>query len=133
VGRLEPDEAAIRTGEREGLRASIDSGAADDVLERDALVPAMPVLTATEGTRHVRVAAPQEIKDALRGLSFRPCDRRSRPSGYSPEHWLHGQTLFAGKHLASRAAARLWLQASSQSSGCRASQSAIAHLLPERR
>ena len=72
VGRLEPDEATIRTGERERLRASVDRGAAGDVLERDALVPAMPVLTATEGTRYARVAAPQEIKDALRGLSYLP-------------------------------------------------------------
>ena len=78
VGRLEPDEATIRTGERERFRASVDGGAAGDVLERDALVPAMPVLTATEGTRYARVAAPQEIKDALRCLSYLP--RRS-PDG----------------------------------------------------
>lgn len=69
VSRLQPNEPAVRTRERKRLRTAIDRGAAGDVIQRDTLVPAMPILTAAERTRHARVAAPQEVKDPLRGFS----------------------------------------------------------------
>jgi hypothetical protein len=119
VSRLQPDEAAIRTRERERLHATIDSGAAGDVLQRDTLVPAMPVLTATERTRHARVAAPQEVKDPLRGLSYLPL-RSPDAMPLLPGRWPHARALFAEKNLASRAAAvtsfrpEFWMQRQSE-------------------
>ena len=75
VRRLEPDEATVRTGERECFGLSVDRVAANDMLERDTLVPAVPLLFATEGTGHARTAAPEEIKYVLR--RYRP-SRRAR-------------------------------------------------------
>lgn len=134
VGRLKPDKATIRTRERERLRASVDRGAAGNVLERDALVPAMPVLTATEGTRHARLAAPQEIKDVLRSPSYLSASasadaaERRLPQSTGPT-----DDPVRREHLASRASARRWLQASGQRSGRGASQSTVACLTLERR
>jgi hypothetical protein len=66
VRRLEPDEATVRTGEREGFGPSVDRLAANDMLERDTLVPTVPLLLATEGTSHARTAAAEKIKYVLR-------------------------------------------------------------------
>jgi hypothetical protein len=61
------------------------------------------------------------------------CDRRTRVSGHCGRALAPQATLFAGKHLASRASARRWLQASGQRSGRGASQGTLAHLTLERR
>jgi hypothetical protein len=61
------------------------------------------------------------------------CDRRTRVSGHSGGALAPQTTLFAGKHLGSRASARRWLQASGQRSGRGASQSTVACLTLERR
>jgi hypothetical protein len=66
VCRLEPDEAAVRARERERLGSAVDGVAAEDVVERDALVPPVPLLMTTEGTGDPGVPASQEIKDRLR-------------------------------------------------------------------
>src|SRR5919204_260929 len=43
-----------------------------------------------------RVAAPQEIKDALRGLSYLPLRSRDGLSGYPAEHWPHRRPCSPG-------------------------------------
>lgn len=74
------------------------------MLERDALVPTMPVLTATERTRHPRVTTPQEIKDALHGLSY---NSQRLPDGDGLPALRSGTDLLEGKHLASPASTYL--------------------------
>jgi hypothetical protein len=61
--RLEPDEPAVRTGEGKRFRVSIHRVAADDMLERNPLVPAVPLLAAAERTVLSSAAASQEIED----------------------------------------------------------------------
>ena len=74
MGGLEPDEPAVRARERERLRTPVERFAPDRVVERDPLVPAVPVLVAAEGTGHARSPTPQEVEDGrLRRHSLRHC------------------------------------------------------------
>jgi hypothetical protein len=61
--RLKPNETAVRTGEGKRFRVSIHRIAAGDVLERNPLVPAVPLLAAAKRTAPSSAAAPQEIED----------------------------------------------------------------------
>ena len=61
--RLEPNESAVRTGERERFRIAVDGIAADNMFERNPFVPAVPLLSATKRTVHASAAASQEIEN----------------------------------------------------------------------
>ena len=63
VGGLESDEPAVRAGERERLGTPVERSAPDRVVERDPLVPAVPVLVAAERTGHARFPTPQEVEN----------------------------------------------------------------------
>jgi len=63
VGGLEPDEAAIRAGERERLASSIDGSAPDRVVERDPFVPALPLLVPAEWAGDAGSPTLQEVED----------------------------------------------------------------------
>lgn len=57
---LKPDEAAVATRQGECLCAAVDGGTVADVVERDALVPAFPVLSSAEGALQARATTAKE-------------------------------------------------------------------------
>jgi hypothetical protein len=66
VRGLKPDKAAVHARERESFAVAVDRVASDRVLERYALVPAVPLLFATERAGHACTAALEKINDAFR-------------------------------------------------------------------
>ncbi len=65
VRGLQADETAVGAGERKGFRASVYRFAFTYGVERDTFVPPVPLLMPAERAAHTRIAALEEIKDAL--------------------------------------------------------------------
>jgi hypothetical protein len=76
--RLKPDEPAVRTGEGKCFRVSIHRVASGDMLERNPLVPAVPLLAAAKGTVLSSAAASQEIEDLHRSIRKRATSDSTR-------------------------------------------------------
>jgi hypothetical protein len=63
VGGLQPDESAVGAGERVCLSAPVECAAVDRMVERDPLVPPVPIFVAAERAGHARSPASQEVED----------------------------------------------------------------------
>jgi hypothetical protein len=63
---LKTDEPTIRAGEGNRFCPSVDGFPSERALERDSLIPSVPLIVSTKGAVHPTVAAPEEIEDALR-------------------------------------------------------------------
>ncbi len=63
VGGLQSDESAVGAGERVCLSAPVECAAVDRMVERDPLVPPVPIFVAAERAGHARSPASQEVED----------------------------------------------------------------------
>jgi hypothetical protein len=69
VRRLQANEPTVRARERKRLRPPIHRTARNDMLERDPLIPSVPLLLPAERTPPPSIAAAQKIEDALHHLT----------------------------------------------------------------
>jgi hypothetical protein len=81
VSGLESDEAAVRASERDDFGPAVDRCWPRHRREGHALVPAVPVLVATERAVLPRAAAPEEIEEVLPPIRHSP--QASRPGAWS--------------------------------------------------
>ena len=100
MSRLQADEAAVDTGERERFGASVDRFASDHMLKRDTFVPPVPLLVATEGATHARAAALEEIAHSTLPASTTLAGFHLIPpiGGRLPHENSRGRAAFAGAH-----------------------------------